>query len=198
MRASQLGWVSEISGPSGDDHDLINPLCVHVDKARLRIIGAAMVEVSGLFLGERRCWIEVAYVDGALDVVLEAGPSKGEDIDDSRCAPHTLCADAGTRLSIDDQGLGFVVPPDRLLQRVELAWRKPFLCAVPDPRRLGDMGIAIEGRESLSHGGESLNGHGELLVSWDSPTLYRFKCRCRGFRDPDWGRFPGDVLRDVQ
>src|SRR6266576_6864576 len=60
---------------------------------------------------------------------------------------------------VDDQQPAIGIPPDRALQRVELVARQKVFGALPDQRRLGDMRVAIEGREILGHRREALNWH---------------------------------------
>jgi hypothetical protein len=61
-----------------------------------------VIEIVGLLLGERGPGIEIAHVEGALDVVLEAGAREREDIDDARGPADALRADARAGLAVDD------------------------------------------------------------------------------------------------
>ena len=57
-----------------DDHNLIDPLHVHVAQAWLRLIGAGKIDIDDLILGQRCLRVQVAHVQRALDVVLHARP----------------------------------------------------------------------------------------------------------------------------
>ena len=75
-----------------------------------------MVQVRHLLLGERRLGIEVAHVEGALNVMLDARPGVGDDPHGTGNPAATRGANASASLAIDDQLLGFGVPPDRGLE----------------------------------------------------------------------------------
>src|SRR5712691_6493058 len=72
----------------------------------------------------------------------------------------TIRANAGARPAVDDQLLAVGVPPDRRLEGFQLVPGEVLLGPLPDQRRLGDMGITVEGREILGHGCKSLHRHG--------------------------------------
>ena len=62
-----------------DDHDLIDALDIHVLKPRLWLVRAGMVEIGDLLLGQRGLGVEVAHIECALDVVLDARAGIGDD-----------------------------------------------------------------------------------------------------------------------
>ena len=146
-----------------DDHDLIDALDVHVPQTRLRLIRTREVEVRDLLLRQRGLRIQIAHVQRALNVVLHARPRIGDHPHRPGNAAAPRRADADARLAVDDQLLGVVVPPDRGPERLHLVPGQELGGAFPDQRRLGDMRVAIEGREILGHRGEGLGRHGNLL-----------------------------------
>ena len=101
---------------SGNDHHLVNALDVHIPQAGLGLIGARVVQVRHLLLGERGRGIEVAHVEGALNVMLDARPGVRDDPHGPGNPATTRGANASSCLAIDDQLLALGVPPDRGLE----------------------------------------------------------------------------------
>src|SRR5207244_2882256 len=107
--------------------------------------------------GQRRMWIEVAHIEGSLDVVLDPRTGIGNDPHCAGNAALARRAQSDTGATIDEQELAVGIPPDRPLQRVELVPGQEILGALPDQRRLGDMRVTVERWEILGHRREPLN-----------------------------------------
>ena len=123
-----------------------------------------MVEIGNLLLGQRCLGVQVAHIEGPLDIVLDPRPGIGNDPHCAGDAALARRAEPDPSAAVDDQQPAVGIPPDRALQRVELVAGQEILGALPDQRRLGDMRIAIEGREILGHRREALNRHDVLLT----------------------------------
>ena len=141
-------------------HHLVDALHVHVAQPGLGFVRALMVEIIGLFLRDRGLGMEVAHVQGALDVVLEPRPGQRQDVDDARGAADALRAQPGAGVAVDDELLGVLVEPHRSLECGQLVLRQPVRGLLPYPGRFGDVGVAVEGRKILGHGRELLGRHG--------------------------------------
>ena len=96
---------------SGDDHDLIYTLGVHVAQAGLGLVRALMVQIVGLLLGNGGFGVEVTDVEGALDVMLETRPSQGKDIHHAGRPADPLRAETCTGMAVDNKLLGLSVKP---------------------------------------------------------------------------------------
>ena len=118
-----------------------------------------MVQVVGLLLGDGGLAIEVAHVEGPLNVMFEARPGQGQHIDDPGRPADALGPQARTRFAIDDELLGLGVEPHGGLEGLKLVLGQPVLGPFPDPGGLSDVGIAVKGREALAHGRKLLNRH---------------------------------------
>src|SRR6516225_7912369 len=148
------------------------PWTSHVLEPRLWLIGAGVVEISDLLLGQRRLRIEIAYVEGALDVVLDPRTGVGDDPHRAWNTALARRAEPDPGAAVDNQETAFGVPPDRLLQCVELVAGQELVRALPDQRRLGDVRVAVEGREILGHRHETLNRHAVAPVRALHPTRH--------------------------
>src|SRR5262249_51222846 len=140
-------------------HDLVDSLHVHVLETRLGLIRTLVVDIVGLLGGERGFWIEIAYVDRALNIVLEARSRQRKHVHHTRGAVDALRAEARIGNSVDDQLLGVRVKPDAPFERLILIVGQPLLGPIPQPGRLGDVRIAVEGRKGFGHGCKFLNRH---------------------------------------
>ena len=109
----------------GNDHHLVNALDVHVAQARLGFVGAFVIHVVGLLFGEGSLGVQVAHVEGPLDVMLEARPGRGENIDDPRRPADTLGPETRTRVAIDNQLLGLGIKPHGGLESFQLVFGQP-------------------------------------------------------------------------
>ena len=112
-----------------------------------------------LLLRQRGLRVQVAHVQRALNVVLDPWAGIGDDPHRAGDAALARRAQPDPGAAIDDQQAAFGIPPDRPLQCVELVAGQEILGAFPDQRRLGDMRVAIEGREILGHRRKALNRH---------------------------------------
>src|SRR5262249_28921300 len=130
---------------------------------RLWLVRAGMVEIGDLILSKRGFRVQIAYIEGALDVVLNAGAGIGDDPHRAGDAALAWRAETDPGATVDDEEAAVGVPPDRALQRVEFIAGQEILGAFPDPRRLGDMRVAIERREILRHRRKALNRHPSFL-----------------------------------
>ena len=88
---------------------------IHVFQPRLWLIGAGMVEIGDLLLRQRRLGVEVAHIEGALDVVFDARPGIADDPHRAGDAALAWRAEADPGASIDDQEAPVRIPPDRAL-----------------------------------------------------------------------------------
>src|SRR5262245_21438736 len=118
-----------------------------------------MVQIRHVLLGERRLGIEVAHVEGALNVMLDARPSVGDDPHGTGNATTTRGANASASLAIDDELLALGVPPDRGLESLQLVLGQVRVGLLPDLGRFCHVGITVKGRKVLSHGGKRLHRH---------------------------------------
>ena len=85
-----------------DDHDLIDALNVHVLEARLWFVGAGMVEIGHLLLSQRGLRVQIAHVEGALNIMLHPGPRIGDDPHRPGNAALTRRAEPDTGAAVDD------------------------------------------------------------------------------------------------
>ena len=131
---------------------MVDALGVHVPQARSGLTRAVVGEVAGLLRGDGRFGVDVAHVDGALDVVLHAGASEADDVD--LAGPHigdgVEVADVG--LAVDDDLIVGGVVPHGGLEGLELVLGEVLGGHLPDEGRLDDVGVAVEGGEVLGHG----------------------------------------------
>src|SRR5262249_55620595 len=139
-------------------------LNVHVAQARFWLVRAGMVEIGDLLGGQRRLRVQVAHIEGALDVVPDPGAGIGDDPHRAGNAALARRAEPDPGAAIDDQQPAVGVPPDRALQRIEFVARQKLTGALPDQRWFGDVSIAIERWKILGHRREALNGHLCLLL----------------------------------
>jgi hypothetical protein len=124
-----------------------------------------MVEIGDLFLRQCCLRIEIAHIEGALDVMLDARSGIRDDPHRSGNAALAGRAEPDPGAAIHDQQPAVGVPPDRPLQRIELVTGQEILRTLPDQRRLGDVRVAVERREIFGHRRETLNRHLSLLSS---------------------------------
>src|SRR5262245_56897639 len=118
-----------------------------------------MVQIRHVLLGERRLGIEVAHVEGALNVMLDARPSVGDGPHGAGNAAATRGANASASLAIDDQLLALGVPPDRGLEGLQLVPGQVLLGLLPDLGGFRHVGITVKGRKVLGHGYKRLHRH---------------------------------------
>src|SRR5262249_60583378 len=138
---------------------------VHVREARFGFVRPGEGEVRALRLRHRGLRIQVTHVQRALDVVLPSGPRVADHAHRPRDPAAPRRADPDARLAVDDQLLGVVVPPDRGAERLHLLPGQELAGSLPDERRLGDVRIAVEGREVLGHRLDGLDWHGVVPVT---------------------------------
>src|SRR5262249_6953948 len=124
-------------------------------------VGARVVEIGRLLLAERGLRIDVANVEGALDVMLETRARQRENVDHARRSADPLRTNTHAGLAIDDQLAALGVEPHGLLQGLKLAPAEVVFGHVPQPGSFGDMGIAVKGRKILGHWCKLLNAHRE-------------------------------------
>ena len=91
-----------------------------------------MVQIGDLVLGQRCLGVQVADIEGPLDIVLDPGPGVS---DDPHCAGDAALAwraepDPGS--AVNDQKAAIGIPPDSALQRVEFITSQKVLGALPD------------------------------------------------------------------
>src|SRR5581483_10494778 len=118
-----------------DNHHLVDTLDIHVAQPRLGLIGAAMVEVVRLFLGQRRLRAQVAHVERPLDVVFETRTRQGDKGQETWSAPDTKEMAAGIAVYQVLAGLGII--PVGKLERFQLGRGEKILGALPNHRWLG-------------------------------------------------------------
>ena len=115
-----------------DDHDLIDSLNVHVPEARLGLVGSGMVQIGNLLLGQRCLGVQVADIEGPLDIVLDPRPGIGDDPHCAGDAALARRAEPDPGAAVNDQEPAIGIPPDSALQRVELVAGQEILRALPD------------------------------------------------------------------
>ncbi len=130
-----------------------------------------MVNVIRLLSSYRSRGIEITHIEGALDIMLEAGAGQRQHIYHTRRTVNALRAEAGFRVAVHHQLLAFRVKPHTILEGLEFIFGQVSFGPFPKTRRLGDMGITVEGWKFLGHRRELLNGH-------DIPPLTTLWWRC--------------------
>ena len=138
---------------------MVDTLGVHVPKARSGLTRAVVGEVAGLLLGDGRFGVDVADVDGPLDVVFHtrAGETNDVDLAGTHVGDGVEVADIG--LAVDEHLIGGGVVPHGGLEGLQFVLGEAVGGHLPYEGRLDDMGIAIEGGEVLGHGCETLGRH---------------------------------------
>ena len=86
----------------GNNHHLVDSQDVHVAQTGLGLVGAAVIQVCRLLFREGGLGPQVAYVEGALDVVLQAGTGNGGYTKTAGGATDTLGTGAGVGFAIHD------------------------------------------------------------------------------------------------
>ena len=142
-----------------NDHHLIDALHIHVAQAGLGLVRTLVIDVVGLLPGERSLGIQIANVERALNIVLETGARERQHVNHSGRSTDTLRADSRAGLAIDDKLIRFGIVPDSIFQGFVLIFGQTVFRALPEPRRLRHVSIAIEGRKIFGHRREFLNRH---------------------------------------
>ena len=141
------------------DHHLVDALHVHVPQAGAGLVGSGVGEVIRLLFGERSFRVEVADIEGALDVVFEPGTGQPHDVDGARPSLRNRGKTVHVGLSVDQQLVRFGVVPHSGFQRFQLAAGEAICGTFPDGSGLHDVRIAVEGGEIFGHWPESLHWH---------------------------------------
>jgi hypothetical protein len=77
-----------------------------------------VVEIGHLLLGQCGLRVQIAHVEGALNIMLDPGPRIGDDPHRPGDAALAGRAEPDPGAAVDDQQAALGVPPDRRLQRI--------------------------------------------------------------------------------
>jgi hypothetical protein len=123
-----------------------------------------VIQISRLLLGEGGFGIEVADMERSLDVMRDAGPGHGGGPNAAGNPAVRHAIDAETRLAVDEQLPGFRFPPARRFERLKLIFSKMLMSLLPYLGRFRNVGVAIEGREVLTHRRKLLDRHAVIVL----------------------------------
>ena len=143
---------------------MVYALHVHIPQSWPRLVGSGVGQVIRLLLSEGGLGIEVADIQGALDVVLQAGASQPYDVDHPGAGLRRRGEIVDVGFAVDQQLVGFGVVPHGGLQGFQFVFGEVVCGPLPDSGRLHDVGVAVESGEALGHWPESLDWQGGPLL----------------------------------